>query len=89
MKMSNFGTKNALFGYFWAGALKNIVIFEVSTLEFVKNKFLNHTPNLGIGLAFSKDPGSAFSKGPGYKILSGNSQGVIAACDLILTSSET
>ena len=37
--MPNFGNKNVLFGYFWAGIEKAIVVFEVSTLEFVKNEF--------------------------------------------------
>ena len=32
-KMLKSGTKNALFGHFWASFLKNIVIFEISTLE--------------------------------------------------------
>ena len=32
--MPKFGTKNALFGYFWARILKKaIVIFEISTLK--------------------------------------------------------
>ena len=36
MKMPKFGTKSALFGYFWARILKKtIVIFETNTLEFV------------------------------------------------------
>ena len=60
-----FGTKNALFGYFWARILKNYVIFEFSTLEFVKNESLIYTVNFAIGSAFSKSPGSAFSEGPG------------------------
>ena len=35
-KMPKFGTKNALFGYFWTKIIKKtIVIFEISTLEFV------------------------------------------------------
>ena len=34
--MPKFGTKNAIIGYFWARILKlTIVIFEVSTIEFV------------------------------------------------------
>ena len=48
LKILKFGTKYALFGYFWAEILKNIVIFEVSALECVylqcfvrKSKFLN------------------------------------------------
>ena len=49
---------------------KTIVIFEISTLEFVKYESLTHTMNFGIGSAFSKGPGSAFSEGPGplYKV---------------------
>ena len=34
-KMSKFGTKNTLFGYFLGGFLETIVIFEISTLQFV------------------------------------------------------
>ena len=55
--MTKFGIKNALFGYFWARILKNIVIFEISTLKFVKNESLTHTVNFGIGSAFSEGPG--------------------------------
>ena len=40
---------------------KTIVIFEISTLKFVKNESLTHTVNFSIGLAFSKDSGSTFS----------------------------
>ena len=53
---------------------KTIVIFEISTLEFVKNESLTQTVDFGIGSAFSKGPGSAFSgdSGPGpgplYKV---------------------
>ena len=43
----------------------NVVIFEISTLEFVKNGSLTHTVNFGIRSAFSKALGSAFSEGPG------------------------
>ena len=43
---------------------KSIVIFEISTLEFVKNESLIYTVNFGIGSGFSKDSGSAFSEGP-------------------------
>ena len=39
----------------------NIVIFEISTLEFVKCEFLTHTVNFGIGSAFCKGLGSVFS----------------------------
>ena len=66
MKMPKFGTKNALFGYFWARIKKKtIVIFEIRTLEFFnlqnfakKQKCLNlgpKMPYLGIfGLEFQK-----------------------------------
>ena len=49
---------------FW----KTIVIFEISTLEFVQNVFLTHAVNFGIGSYFSKGPGSIFceSSGPLY-----------------------
>ena len=43
----------------------NIVIFEISTLEFAKNGSLIHTINFGIGSTFSEGPGSAFSEGLG------------------------
>ena len=33
---------------------KTIVIYEISTLEFVKNKFLVHEKNFGIRSAFSE-----------------------------------
>ena len=72
--MPKFGTKNAFIGYYWPKMLylgflgkylkKTIVIFEISTLKFVKNESLTHTVNFGIGSAFSKGPGSAFSEGP-------------------------
>ena len=45
--------------------LKTIVIFEISTLKFVKNESLTHTVNFCIGSAFSKGQGSTFSEGPG------------------------
>ena len=38
----------------------NIVIFEISTLEFLNNEFLIHTVNFGIGSAFSQDPGPLY-----------------------------
>ena len=49
---------------------KSIVIFEISTLKFVKNESLSRTMNFGIGSAFSKGLESAFSEGPGllYKV---------------------
>ena len=42
-----------------------MVIFETSSLKFVKNVSLTHTVNFGIRSAFSKGLGSAFSKSPG------------------------
>ena len=35
---------------------ETIVKFEISTLEFVNNKFLTHGVNFGTGSAFSKGP---------------------------------
>ena len=80
MKMSKFGTKNALFGYFWARILKNYCeIFEISTLKFVISESLTHTVNFGIGSAFSKGPWSASFEGSGpvppYKVC--HFQGII------------
>ena len=46
--MYKFGTKNALFGFFCIGIL-TLVIFEISTLQFVKNEFLIDTLNFGLG----------------------------------------
>ena len=72
MEMFKFGTKNALFGCFWAGILKTIVIFEISTLKFVISESLTHTVNFATGSAFSKGSGSTFSEGLGpgplYKV---------------------
>ena len=48
-----------LFGYFWAKmSKKNIVIFEISIFEFVKNEILAHRVNFGREFAFSRSPGS-------------------------------
>ena len=61
-------------GIFGLEFKKTIVIFEINTLQFVKNESLTHTVNFGIGSAFSKGPGSAFSEdsgpgpGPLYKV---------------------
>ena len=52
-------------GIFGLEFQRTIIIFEISTLEFVKNESLTHTMNFGIGSAFSKGPMSAFSEGPG------------------------
>ena len=49
-KMSKFGTKNALFGYFWLEFEKNIVIFEISSPEFVKlQNFVKKWKCLNVG----------------------------------------
>ena len=65
--MSKFGIKNVLFHIwvFLGWNFKNLLSFEISTLEFVKHEHLIHTINFGIGSTFSKVPGSAFSEGPG------------------------
>ena len=61
-------------GIFGLEFKETIVIFEITTFKFVKNEFLTHTLNFGIGSAFSKGPGSAFAEcsGPGpsplYKV---------------------
>ena len=52
------------FGIFGLEFQKTIVIFEISTLKFVKNESLTDTMNLGIGSTFPKGPGSTFSEGP-------------------------
>ena len=52
-------------GIFRLELKKTLVIFEISTLEFLKNESLTHKVNFGIGSAFSKGSGSAFSGGPG------------------------
>ena len=44
---------------------KSFIIFEISTLEFFKNKFLAKTENFGIGYAFFNGPGLVFSESPG------------------------
>ena len=41
---------------------KAIVIFEISTLKFVKNVSLTHTVNFGIGSTFLKVRGQPFRK---------------------------
>ena len=61
-----FGTKNVLFGYFWARILRpTAAIFEISTLKFVENESLTHTVDFSMGSTFSKCPGPVFSEGPG------------------------
>ena len=50
-------------GIFGLYFLKTIVIFEISSLEFVKNKFLAKSVSFCIGQTFPKGPGSAFFLG--------------------------
>ena len=57
--------KMSYLGIFGLEFQKTIVIFEISTLEFVKNECLTHTMIFGIGSAFSKGPGFGFPEGPG------------------------
>ena len=52
-------------GIFGLKFKETIVIFEISTFEFITNKFLIHTGKFVIGFGFSKVPGSAFSEGVG------------------------
>ena len=59
-------------GIIWKEFQKAIVIFEISTLEFVKNYCLTYAVNFGIRSTFStfsKSPESAFSEGPGLYAL--------------------
>ena len=60
-KMLKFWTKNAFYGIFGLEFKETMVIFEISTLNFVFNSY----SEFGIGSAFSKDPPPAFSEGPG------------------------
>ena len=52
-------------GIFGLEFQKTIVMFEISTLKFVKNESLTHTMNFGVRSTFSKGLGSAFSESPG------------------------
>ena len=53
-------------------------MFEISTLKSVKNEFLIHTMNFGIGSVFCKGTWLDFSEGPGpgsvppYEVCRGN-----------------
>ena len=51
-------------GIFGLEFLKTFVIFELSTLKFVKDESLTHMMYFRRGSAFSKGLGSAFSEGP-------------------------
>ena len=42
----------------------NIAIYEISALEFLKNEFLPHSVDIGVGFTFSESPAPAFSEGP-------------------------
>ena len=54
IKIPNLGTKMTYLGSFGIEFRKTIIIFEISTLEFVKNESLTHTVNFAIGSAFLK-----------------------------------
>ena len=64
---------------------KAIVIFEISTLEFVEHESLTHTMNFGIRSAFCRGLGFAFSEGPGplYKVCHNFKGYFITKCNLI------
>ena len=64
-KMSKLRPKLLCLGIFGLGFWKLPVKFEIGTLEFVKNEFLTHTVNLGVGSAFSKSLRFSFSEGSG------------------------
>ena len=63
-------------GIFGQELSKTIVIFEMNTLEFVKNESLYQTVNFVIWFTFPKDLTSAFSEGLGpgslYKVCQKN-----------------
>ena len=65
MKILEFGTKNAWFGYFWARILKIYCHIWNQHPQIGQKWVFDCTVNFGIGSAFSKGPGSAFSEGPG------------------------
>ena len=63
-KCLNLGPKMSYLGIFGIEFWKTFVRFEIGALKFIKNEFVAHTVNFGIGSAFSKGSVSAFSKGP-------------------------
>ena len=65
-KCLNLGPKMPYLGIFDLELKKTIVIFEISTLEFVKNESLTQKVNFGIGSAFSKGLGPGL--GPLYNV---------------------
>ena len=64
-KYLNLGPEMPYLGIFGLEISKTTLIFEISSLKFVKNESLTPTVKFGIGSAFSKDPGFAFSEGLG------------------------
>ena len=58
----NVGKTLSYLGIFVLEFGKTIVIFEINTLEFLKNEPLSQTVNFCIGSAFSRGPGSDFLK---------------------------
>ena len=67
MKIPKFGSRKSYLGTFAVEFLKNIVVFEISTLKFVKNEFLTHTLIFGMRSAFFQDPDPG--PGPLYKVV--------------------
>ena len=59
-KTKKTGTKIALFEH---------IIYEISTLKFIKNGFLTVIASFDIGSTFSKGPESTFSEGLGPGLL--------------------
>ena len=55
----------ASLGIFGLESETTIVIFEINTLEFIKNELLTIIVNFDKGSVFSKGPGSTFSEGLG------------------------
>ena len=64
IKISKFKPKLPYFSLFGLEFLKTIVIFEISTFEFITNEIWTHAGNFCIGSAFAKGPRSTFPEGP-------------------------
>ena len=62
IKISKFGTQNALFEYFGLRNFKKLL----SNLKSAPSNQLEMS--LGIAFAYSKVPGFAFSEGPAYRV---------------------
>ena len=60
-KNPEFGIKSTLCECFRATFLKTVVIFEISTLGFVKKELLRNAVNFSLGSAFSKGQGFSYS----------------------------